>query len=304
MTLIYPRLAREKILALGIEGTGKTQIALQIIKAVASSDAAKVHVIETDPAWEKMLEDPEFEFINDLIANDIVEVHRTRCWTDLVGARKNKKWVGDGIIHKVWATADRDDWIIFDNVAFPWEWIVEWYWEDVLGQPKDEFMLSMRKAEIEAMEESIAQAGNIPKSSSGRQDFNEYQDFINPLWNRMIRSRLLDPPCHLYMTTWSKPWNDRFDGSNRELASIYQSFGVKPAGQKDVGRLADTVLLLTKLSSGKYQMTTVKDRGGRTEFNKAEWGDFASDYMVEQGWTNKDVHTPSLKPKGKGKAKK
>lgn len=293
MTLHYPRVSRERILAVGIEGTGKTQIGLQIARAC---DDVTCWVIETDPSWERSLEDPEFEDLTN------IELLRCRDWPATKAA-----------IERVWAEAGRDDWIIFDNISRPWQWIRDWYWATILDEPRDEFLLRVRKAEIAALTGGKQDDDGAHKAS--QEDFAEWE-FINPHYDTHVTQRLLDPPCHLYLTAWAKPWVDRFDSKNRELANLYESHGVKPAGQKETGRLTNTVLLLLKTHSGGYQMTTVKDRGGRVEFNRAEWTDFASDYMEEQGWiktstkatnpttSSTSAPVPATTGKGKGKAKR
>jgi len=59
---------------------------------------------------------------------------------------------------------------------------------------------------------------------------------------------------------------------------------VKPAGQKRLGHMPNTVLLFTKQRTGMYQMSTVKDRD-RAEMAGQPFGDFGVDYLVNvAGW--------------------
>jgi hypothetical protein len=59
-------------------------------------------------------------------------------------------------------------------------------------------------------------------------------------------------------------------------------YGMKPAGQKQLGFVPHTVLMMKKGRVGDYKMTTIKDRG-RWEGEDVEIGDFMQDYLVGIG---------------------
>ena len=115
-------------------------------------------------------------------------------------------------------------------------------------------------------------------------------------WPRVNREHvqlykaILSWPGHVLMTARSKELatpSSSGKGESKQTVVAFGSYGVKPAGQKDIGHVPPhTVLLMSKSRIGEYQMTTVKDRK-RSEVEAVQVRDFARDYLLKiAGWTN------------------
>lgn len=287
----------ERLLLFGTGGVGKTHAALQVARA-AVTPGRTMYVVETDPAWDACLEHPDFggmgyrEDHDPLDDNPVTDpdgsiiIYRARDWPQTRDA-----------MAEVWARATRGDWITVDNQTLPWEWIKPWYQTELYGRERDEFLLSIRRAQIEA--------GRTKEGKATEGEFNEY-DFINPHYQARMTDLLLNPPCHLIVTAEETELSDRFDKA-KETRTLYGKLGVKPKGQKKSPHLTHTVLHMTKTAVGEYRLTTVKDRGGRDEWERAEWEDFPTMYLEETaGWTrmSSGTATPRPKPKPRGEVVK
>lgn len=99
---------------------------------------------------------------------------------------------------------------------------------------------------------------------------------------------------HLFLTARSKelakPQKSGKQVESRQTLETYGAFGVKPAGQKDIGHVPPhTVLLTAKTKTGEWTLTTVKDRK-RRELDREPLHDFVRDYLVGvAGWRNMDT---------------
>jgi hypothetical protein len=289
----------ERLLLFGTGGVGKTHAALQVARAAVASGRL-MYVVETDPAWDACLEHPDFGgmgYREEWHGGDKVDearwesssplvIHRARDWPQ---TRDAMAWTWDR------ARDNAGGWITVDNQTLPWNWIKPWYQTELYGRERDEFLLSIRRAQIEA--------GRSKDGKATEGEFNEY-DFINPHYQTRMTDLLLNPPCHLIVTAEETGMSERFDkGPTRTL---YGKLGVKPNGQKQSPHLTHTVLHMTKTAVGEYRLTTVKDRGGRDEWERAEWEDFPTMYLEETaGWTrtSSGTATPRPKPKPRGEVR-
>lgn len=277
---------RERILVFGVGGSGKSHAYAQIAQRMSGTT---MWVIETDPTLDAILEHPDVDRVQvreawrngvedetwgPYLAEDgQVVVYRCTTWLAVWEA-----------IAEVWERAGFEDWIVVDNITGPWEWVQAWYWQTVVGQEEDEFLLQIRKAQLEQL-----QAGETTSSEKANESkFNEWS-FINPHFQKHFTDRMLNPPCHLYLTAEQTDVVKHFDEKQKETWGLYGMLGTKPKGQKKSGHLTHTVLHLSKSKAGEYRMTTVKDRGGREEWTRERWDDFAEDYLVgTAGWTDEE----------------
>ena len=276
---------RERILTFGVGGSGKSHAYVQIAKMLRGTGNT-LYLIETDPTLDAVLEHPDFEGVGAReawrLTGDTVEPDET--WANYLDESgpivvyRATDWPGvRNAMQDVWDRAQFDDWIVVDNITGPWEWVQTWYWQEVVGQDTDEFLLQIRKAQLEQDQDD--------SSKAIESKFNEWS-FINPHFQKHFTDRILNPPCHLYLSAEQTYVVKHFDEKQKETWGLYGMLGTKPKGQKKSGHLTHTVLHLSKARTGEYKMTTVKDRGGRTEWNRADWTDFTYDYLQETaGWT-------------------
>lgn len=276
----------ERILGFGIGGAGKSYAALCI--ALHMPPGKTMWIIETDPAYDRLLEDPEFEdigtrkewvwdgeaFVLDEAFLDeagALVIYHARTWPAIRTA-----------IDEVWAQAKRGDWIVFDNITTPWDKVQEWYWHEVFGKEMDDYLLSIRKLAMQAVD---VEDGDKAEGTAGESKFSEWS-FINPHYAKHFTDKVLNPPCHIYLTAEQTEYVAHFDKRNKE-ANIYASLGFKPKGQKKAGHITHTVLHFDHPSHG-WTLQTVKDRS-REELTRDVWDDFAIDYLVAVGgWVEQD----------------
>ena len=279
---------RERILVFAPGGSGKSHAYTQIAAAMEPGGPRTMYVIETDPTLDAILEHPDLAGVgvreawrdgeaddgwaNYLSDDGVVVVYRVTGWPELRDA-----------MTEVWARAEFEDWIVLDNITNPWEWVQDWYWTEVVGSEQDEFLLQIRKAQL------AQDTGSTAKAVESK--FNEWS-FINPHFSKQFTEPVLNPPCHLYLTAEQTDLVKVFDEKDRVNWAMYSTIGVKPKAQKKSGHLTHTVLWMTKTKTGEHRMTTVKDRGGRAEWQREEWTNFAEDYLSGTGgWQWKQNRT-------------
>lgn len=269
-----PSRARERVLAFGMGGVGKTLAGIQWAEKINGD----VWIIETDNTYDEMLEaHPSLvvceeyqvgsrrrddEFTDE---NGTVHLFRPRKWEDICWA-----------IKEVWGRAQRSDLIIFDNSTMPWDEVQTWYVTTAYGSAVEDFMVEVRQKQIKT--------GNA-KHTAAEEMFTDW-GAINPQYFENVKKPLQDPPCHLFMTAEQA----KIDDKERDKANkaIFGRHGVKPKGQKSLGHTPRTVLLMMVDNrfdgSAEYKMTTVKDRE-RDDVVQMPWSDFVMDYLRPvAGW--------------------
>ena len=287
-----PLRSRERILSFGIGGSGKSFDGLCIARA---SRGVTVWCIDNDNAYERLL---ETEF------SDLGVKQSFKGWEPLKAKsrKEEKESKGDpfggqmieeqlptdpngnvvlfnckGWEQQAWALqyavdhADPDDWILFDSLSAPWEDVQSWFVKQVFGSSIDQFFMEKRIAN--------EQAGGDKKALGALEGWTDWPA-INSVYRQRIREHLKYPPCHLYVTAELDAIS-KDEKQDKAVAALYGARGVKPRGQKRAGHDVQTVLLKERRRSGAWEATTVKDRGGRDEFEATQVEDFAFDYLKE-----------------------
>jgi hypothetical protein len=247
--------ARERIMAYGGEGVGKTKGALDIARRMVGT-GNKMWVVDIDNTWERMAP-------RELWADEggPLEVMPARGWADEADA-----------LEGALSSAGRDDWVVADSSSWMWDDVLEWYVGKVFGTELPAFLIQHRKHQLE--EEKKATAG---------QDATLVEwNYINPLWHRVVTEPLTWAPCHVYVT--AEAGEMRSDGrDSKQVRGMYGSIGWKPRTQKKLGFAMQTVLFMEKSATGEYKMQTVKDRedsrGPRVVWAREPWSDFFTDYL-------------------------
>lgn len=265
-TLHSPYRSRERILAFGHEGSGKSSGILSIARRMPDS---KFWVIDNDNAYDRLLETD----FTDVWGNDNV----------LFAGEHFGKWPVDNWQNVIDAIAyamnnmGRDDWLVIDMVSKIWPLCQEAFTERIFGKDIDDYFMHVRM-----LKESQKNAGGKDSKALGAYDGWKDWPVINSMYNKNVADKLLNCPGHLYVVAESTKLSDEDDKGMRDL---YGPFGVKPAGQKRSGHIMQTVLFFTKDSrKQEYKMSTIKDRG-RVMWTDDVFGDFATDYLVNTaGW--------------------
>jgi hypothetical protein len=293
MTLVTGGRSRERILLYGMEGVGKSLAALDIAARVAP---ARVHIIDNDNAWDRMLE-------GQTVDGRQVEVCAEYRWsTDVPG--KGGSWEFDGrwtrdtgnvivyhaegweantsAIEEIRKDAEPDDWVAIDSGSALWDDVSEWYVDNIFGASKADYFMQVRAQ----MEKDKAALGAL----DGWTDWS----VINAQYKAAVMAFLITPPCHLLVTCEEAQVSTGQvkgkDMEDKETRGLYGTVGFKPRAQKRIGHNMQTVIRLERKANGDYCARTVKDRGGREYWAGESVMDrgFSEWYLEEVGgWQEK-----------------
>lgn len=247
-----PLRSRERILAFGPIGTGKTTAAAQIVKRLHPD--AKVTVIDCDNAWERML-DTDYPDLD-------VEIIRVRGWEEFLEA------FGNAVDN-----ADRDDWVIVDDMSYPWAWVLRWYIQKTHGEELPDFMIDHR----------IKQISNDAKATGGQDAILVEWNYVNQVWNGEIADRIVNAGCHLFLCAPAKKLRTDSQGDRREVREFYEQVSHKPDSQWRLGHQMQTVLFFDQGKVSGRKITSLKDRG-RELWDEEAWSDFGREYLKLAGW--------------------
>ena len=171
---------------------------------------------------------------------------------------------------RVAAMAKPGDWLVVDGLTVAWAAVQSWYFTNRYGVDEDEFFMMAKKGQIE--------------------DDGANWTIINKRYFKLTHE-IFKTQGHLYITAESTTLGKKEEA---ETQKRFGAFGVKPAGQKRLGHMTNTVLLFSKMRAGVYQMSTVKDRD-RAEMAGLPFGDFAVDYLVNvAGWKRRPASDESI----------
>ena len=293
--------SKERVLVYGMEGVGKSLAALDIASRIAPD--ATMYVIDNDNAWDRMLE-------GQTLAGETVQVREEYRWDPKQGKEggwvEDDRWaVGGGnvvVYHaqgwvanieamaEVKATAGPDDWCCVDSGSALWDDVQAWFTDKVFDSSKADYFLKVRM--------------EMGKDSASLGALDGWVDWpvINAQYKEHAMSFLVLPPCHLIVTAEQA---DVSSGSakgkaleDKETIAMYGGQQVKARGQKRIGHNVQTVLRLARRAGGKFTVTTLKDRGGRDQFDGDDVTDrgFASWYLEDvAGWTEAEVKPVAVK---------
>lgn len=260
---------RERILAFGVQGTGKSKALLDIAR---KCKADTFYIWDNDYSAERLLatsyadvaERPPVDVPHDDLGiaygNVVVRNGDEADWEELLA------WLD--LCRKHVAL---DDWVSIDSVTATWPSVQGWFIEQVHSEDIGEYFLEVRKEKAKAKEE---------KKTLGALDGWMDWPVINKVYAKFY-TKLLNLPCHWFLTAEQGRVSDEDD---KDVKGMFGPYNVKPNGQKRLGHKPNTVLWLTKSRKGNYGMTTVKDRG-RVECEDDGWEDFAKDYLADvAGW--------------------
>lgn len=262
---------RERILAFGKEGSSKTYQWLCVAEYLFRenpSSAPQFWVLSTDDSVPRMLTKRFAPLDADKGGN--VHVFDAYDWEDYL---KGQAWM---LEH---TNPERGDWLVVDLVDSAWKSVTEYFtrrvWEEDIG----EYFLKVRKqmADKEGTEKSA-------KSKSALKTFDGWKDWsvINKLYDSWINPILYKSRSNLWMCAKVSGISKDEDADTRDL---YGPYGVKPAGQKDLGYQMHTVFLFSqgdKLNT--WTFSTVKDRE-RKMFDHNPLMDIVKQYFIPVvGW--------------------
>lgn len=241
---------------MGGYGTGKTtswlNIALWSHKTGAPS---RFFAMDSEYALEAFLEsDSQYQHLGASRGGN-VEFSQINNWQDFTNA--SDQWN---------SRVGPDDWLVVDFISPAWEYVQEFYIEQVFKENMDDYFLSARK------------------QLKGGNPLDGWADWgvINRLYRTWFNQVFYRIPGHKFLTTAIEPLRDTDD---RAIKATFSAVRVRPRGQKHLGHAPHTVLFAQAISPGEIYLTTVKDREREALANKA-LNQFTLDYLVSiGGWT-------------------
>lgn len=282
--------SRERILAFGPAGAGKSHAFLTIIaKALGPDDTA--WIIDIDNTWDRLLETTGVELGLAARAHMVAERRGSKVvWVEEDGevdpagqivvyhAYGQGYEAEEAAVAEVLAAAERDDWVCIDSMTWIWDDILPWYIRKVYGEELPDFMIEARIEDVKAGKRSAADG------ATGGQDRTVVDwNFINPRWNKHIATPIVNANCHLWLPAEAKQM--RTDGRvDAQVRQLYEQVGWVPASQKRLGHQVQTVLFLSQGKNGEHRFTIVKDRG-RELVKDQPWDDMFAGYLRKiAGW--------------------
>jgi len=263
MPLHCPITVPERILSFGGPGTGKTHDFFKIADwSQKTKSPARFWLVDTDATGARMLA-TDFQHLTNM------NVLPSFDWQMVL---KNYNTALSAVSQR--GVEGREDWISVDLISPTWDWVQDYYTEQVFKDGLSSFFLQARIA----MEEG--------KKKQGEGAFDGWKDWgiINKLY-RDLTNLILQSPCHVYATAVADKVTDKDD---RQIIDTFGPFGQKPKGQKHVPHLFHTALWKVMQgqggSGGQWVMTTCKDRG-RERHAATPVSDFVMQYLVKTaGW--------------------
>lgn len=257
MALTPPYPLQERILVIGLYGSGKTRAWLEIARlAQKSGSDARFYCIDTDDGTMRLLY-TEFRDLQN------VEVRRVLEWEEYVAA------AGE------FAARVRPlvDWLVVDMIDLSWDEAQNEFVEEVHGKDLASYLLEVRRA---MEEDSTLYASGF----SGTSDW----PVIKALYRQFIQTVLFRHRGHVFACAPVEKLD--YDRETDKVARLlFGSHGVKPRGEKRLGHQFHTVLWLNQPTVGDFRLTTIKDRG-RPSLDAARLSNFALQYLVQvAGWT-------------------
>ena len=241
---------RERILVIGTWGAGKSYCAVDLAQSPRRNPETHIQVIDTT-----------FEAERNFIGCE-VDIATVESWDDYMKA-----------IRKFRATAKPQDWLVIDRGDAVWDAAQSGYTEKAHGTSIDEWFIGYRKEH----ESGNAFAG----------DYGIHWGAIKRMYGAFM-SEMMKYPGNVLVTakaeTVTHPNSQGRGGDPEPIRQEYGKFGVKPAGEKNLGFMFHTVLLLAERKPEQWVFTTIRDRG-REQQKQKEMTGFVVSYLVGvAGW--------------------
>lgn len=255
---------RERILCMGITGSGKSYQWLKIAEILLPTGAI-FRVLDTDNAISYMLETQFPHLLPENGGN--VHVHSAVDWPEY---KAGVAWLKTEPIKD-------NDWVVVDMADEAWSTVQSYFVGEVFQEDIGDYFLEVRKQLQERGGKSKVHKGEatslMPEGLSGWLDWV----VINKLYNDWIKPIIYQIPCHVYVTAKV----DKLDRGSKdvEMMTLFGDLGIKPSGQKRLGHQMHAVFLLIP-GEDKWFITTAKDRAGRPYFKKTQLVSLYLQYLV------------------------
>jgi len=279
----------ERILSMGITGAGKSYQWLKLAEVLLPT-GARFRCVDTDNAIDYMLS-TQFPHLKPENKGNVY-VQNVFEWPEYIIAIKwlQRKPIPpddlelltpDALNDYKSAPVKENDWSIVDMADTPWRTVQSYFTEEVFGEGMGEYFLQVRKEIAQGIRRT--KKGKEPQStiSEGLDGWKDWS-VINKLYDEWILPLIWRIKTNVYATTKVEPLQK--DEKNPEILNLFGDLGVKPAGQKNLGHQMHTIFLFLP-GRDRWLITTVKDRAGRSYFNKTLLTSLHKQYLcVKAGW--------------------
>jgi len=250
-----PHRFKERILAYGGAGTGKSSLTLNMARYMPDST---FHVIDMDysMSYERIMA-TEYP---DVMDRGNVVVHEIDPEWDTFADK----------LAEIIATGDHDtDVLTIDPATVTWEIVQAWWIDSVQGTDIADFMAELRRDTKDSKEYAAALAETMQWPA------------INKQYQQKFYRRYHAWRGHAILVCEAAEVGR---GADNDEKALYGHIGFKPKGQKTLPHVSSTNLFLDHPKRDVWRMTSVKDRG-RTLMDKQAFDEFAIDYLVDTaGW--------------------
>lgn len=227
--LSNPRGTQERILAFGVEGTGKSESWIDIaVKAQESNSDAQFFVIDTDGSAEVSLSaHPPLDNIQIWQASD---PNGALILPDGTIKQFDTGW-------EAFATAAQEvrtqrpspnDWLVIDRVDRLWDSIQAYWIERAYGSDEETYWAELRAEQLERLEKEGKGTDRDYGGFTGNRDWPQ----IKRIHNKEVLGLLAGPPCHKFAVALEKDIHPQSKKA-QQLRGLYGE--VMPAGQADQG---------------------------------------------------------------------
>lgn len=278
---------RERILAIGGSGAGKTSMWLRIANwAMLTKSDARFYVLDTDDAVEAMVEE-EYPKLGPFLNDEKVTV-------DYSGMKANV-WKAEGpnitlfrVTPDEWPNymaglnysleniVPKKDWLVVDLLSYAWGAAQTFFTDQVYQKDRGAYFLDLRRAlEADNKEAKKKSYGGF----EGRKDW----PVINSIYNEFSNGFAYKHQGHVFCTATVESIGETDD---KAVKAMFSTYGVKPGGQKHTPFLYHTILWAQKpRPNSTPTLTTLKDRG-RQQFDAEPFEDFVKSYLRPvAGWS-------------------
>jgi|SRR5215469_446804 len=238
---------RERILLMGGWGVGKSTA----IADIAQNIEGRMFVVDTTYEAER-----NFDGLSNVVADTV------RDWDDyLTGVRKATIKGGP------------DDWLAVDRIDPVWDAAQNGFIEKVFGKTADDWFLEYRK-----------ESSGHPLAGEYGMNWAVIKKMYGAFMTEVMRFK-----GNVVVTARADqitvPNRDGTGGDSQEVRMVFEKYGVKPAGEKNLGFLFHTVLLMAEPKPGEWTYTTVRDRNREQRKSQpVEHGFVAAYLMPVAGW--------------------
>lgn len=278
----------ERILTMGILGSGKSYQWLMMARILKPTGAI-FRCLDTDNSIRYMLQTQFQDLLpengGNVIVHNVFDWPEYKLGVDWLLRKSIKpevlKTMNPAISEDIKKPLLTKDWTVVDLADMAWRTVQRYFIEEVFGEEMGDYFLMVRKG-IEEGKIKTKQ-GKMP-ASVATEVFDGWKDW--PVMNRLYDDWMLPIvyriPTQVYVAT--KVEEIFKTDKDPEMLEVFGPYGIHPAGQKALGHQMHSVFLLIP-GKGEWKITTIKDRGGRTYFNRVKLTSFYYQYLVAKaGW--------------------